>query len=88
MTAKAKPGNPDQIDAVVRAQLPNATEDARLFDIVFRNMVHDAAVQQIQLRPAWSMVPVLKNFPKTFVTLPASMLMAIQNTNDRTMDDQ
>uniref|UniRef100_A0A5S6QVX7 ATP-dependent DNA helicase n=1 Tax=Trichuris muris TaxID=70415 RepID=A0A5S6QVX7_TRIMR len=66
MDEDAKPRNPNDVDSIVRAELPDRQAEPLLYDIVSKNMIHRPCGDLNPLAPCMLNGACLKRFPKRF----------------------
>ena len=58
---------PEQVDSLIRAEIPNETEDKELFEIIKKNMIHGPCGQLNENSPCMHNGKFSKKFPKHFI---------------------
>ncbi|VDK43225.1 unnamed protein product, partial [Cylicostephanus goldi] len=66
MTTDAKPRSPEDVDAAVQAQIPNASENPRLLGIVAKNMIHRQCGATNPTAPCMVNGECAKRYPKEY----------------------
>ena len=58
---------PEQVDSLIRAEIPNETEDKELFEIIKKNMIHGPCGQLNENSPCMHNGKCSKKFPKNVI---------------------
>jgi hypothetical protein len=68
LKSENRPRTKEQIDTIVKAEIPDSTENPKLFQIVLRHMIHGPCGQQNPFSPCMVNGECSKKFPKPFNT--------------------